>query len=85
MSEQSNTICWECVNACGDCSWSESGIPVKGWEAEESSRQSSLGTIYIVKACPMFERSTPEKDRARLLRNMESRKDPRVFGGLPWK
>ncbi len=26
--------CWDCINACGGCSWSAKGEPVPGWKAE---------------------------------------------------
>lgn len=40
MIPQKQTLCWSCGHAVPDggekgCSWSRSGIPVPGWDAEE--------------------------------------------------
>lgn len=62
MYQKSNTLCWECANACGGCSWSESLEPVKGWEAEPVTIKSYAVDSFLVKWCPEFEpemRGTP--------------------------
>ena len=58
MNEYQNhwnyTICWDCKNACGGCSWSSSLIPVKGWTAIPTHNCSQ--SSYLVTECPEFER-----------------------------
>lgn len=45
------SLCWMCGNACGKgCSWSESFIPVEGWEAIRDDKNDS----YTVVNCPKF-------------------------------
>lgn len=48
------TLCWDCKNATGDCNWSKSLIPVKGWKATPTYNKHQ--TSYIVKECPEFIR-----------------------------
>lgn len=64
------SICFDCKNACGGCSWSEVDpitkkprfVPVPGWTAQKVCL--NLGTAYgrkrivenyYVTACPQFE------------------------------
>lgn len=58
MSECQNykhhTLCWDCAKAIGDCSWSRSLIPVKGWKAIPTFN--GCPTSYIVRECPEFVR-----------------------------
>jgi len=52
------TICWDCRNATGKCSWSKDFTPVAGWVAEPTVIRSNYGTgiqSYIVKRCPLFK------------------------------
>ena len=52
------TLCWDCENACGGCSWSRPGMaaePVKGWTATRNDiKNGSKAESYIVHACPEF-------------------------------
>ena len=54
--------CWDCVNACGGCSWSREGKPVPGWEAEQTSILCCTGgqavrtESYKINFCPEFRR-----------------------------
>lgn len=54
----SNTLCWQCKRAYGDCSWSESFVPVKGWNAEptiiKGNKKEPEIYSYNVKKCPLF-------------------------------
>lgn len=63
-------ICWDCENACGDCSWSEIDVdtkrprfePVPGWTAEEVLLNMGKGRIvqsYRITACPQFRPDAP--------------------------
>ena len=58
-----DTICWSCKNACGNCSWSRSFKPVKGWKAKKTklkarrdSGNSKYEESYIVKQCPEYQK-----------------------------
>jgi predicted nucleic acid-binding Zn ribbon protein len=42
------SLCWDCQNACGGCSWSRSFEPVEGWEAKPSEDS------FFVINCPQF-------------------------------
>lgn len=55
-----STICWECRNAYGRCSWSKDFTPVDGWSAEPTEikgvgRNTTTTNSYIVKSCPLFK------------------------------
>ena len=55
------TLCWNCANATGGCSWSEYGTfqPVEGWTAERRDIRNKFGEdieSYIVIDCPEFIR-----------------------------
>ena len=55
------TLCWDCANALGGCSWSEypTQTPVEGWEAERRDIHNKQGEdieSYIVIKCPQFIR-----------------------------
>lgn len=63
-----DTICWQCANAVPSqytgCPWSEKGLPVEGWEAEDTTDKhidymsqkyiDSGQRMYNVYDCPMF-------------------------------
>lgn len=48
MIPNTETLCTDCGKACGWCSWSKEGEPVKGWTAEKTRKG------YSVKECPEF-------------------------------
>ncbi len=57
------TICWDCKNAYGGCSWSEYKVqqPVEGWKATPKLLDGNGQRIqpiqsYIVHECPLFEK-----------------------------
>lgn len=56
------TLCWDCANAVGWCSWSKDFTPVDGWDAEYVPDKDS----YRVIACPLFERDALEHGAKRL-------------------
>ena len=61
MGGKPYTICWDCKNACGGCSWSDHWrhTPVPGWTAVETKvRMNSelFAQSFIVIACPEFVR-----------------------------
>ena len=54
---KNNSICWDCANACCNCSWSQSFTPVDGWKATPTRIKQSEGVFiesYIVHECPCF-------------------------------
>ena len=58
---KNETLCWDCKNACGGCSWSRTFTPVKGWVAEPtklkgSHEYSAIIDSYKIFECPEFER-----------------------------
>lgn len=50
------SICCTCKNSTGLCSWSHNFIPVKGWEAEQTTIHNLNGDIvsYKVFKCPKY-------------------------------
>ena len=65
---EDHTICWDCQNACGDCSWSDhwKHEPVPGWKADRVPLKLGDGrytATYIVRECPEFLRDTPRKPK----------------------
>lgn len=69
-AKHNQTLCWCCANAVPDragkrgCSWSRSGIPVTGWEAERKDIKVSdgirtrLAESYVVTNCPQYVQDT---------------------------
>ena len=61
------TLCWNCANACGDCSWSDhwKHEPVPGWKASRVPIKMNGGyqTTYIVHECPEFIPEAPRKPK----------------------
>lgn len=49
-------LCWTCQRACGDCSWSQSLIPVEGWTATPSSIKTTgkEEPTYHIELCPLY-------------------------------
>ena len=64
------TICWECDNCYGGCSWSRSFKPVEGWQAVENHTTVKNGkyieerTSYTVLKCPEFTRDRPRRKKS---------------------
>ena len=59
------TLCWNCSNAYGQCSWSKDFTPVEGWNAERKDVKVTVQgyvTSYIVFECPLFEGDKDEID-----------------------
>ena len=63
MGGNTPTLCWECKNATGGCSWSADLKPVNRWCAiktrlkmHNKSGENVNQTSYIVVNCPEFKR-----------------------------
>lgn len=61
------SICWDCANATGKCSWSDSREykPVEGWKAVRNDIKVANGVMaesYLVTECPEFK---PDAERVR--------------------
>ena len=58
----SNSLCWECAKAYGDCTWSSTFEPVQGWNAKrkdicfEANGKKYISESYYVYECPEFEK-----------------------------
>lgn len=55
------TLCWDCANACGGCTWSDHWLhkPINGWTAVRADLKTKDGEVtesYIVTECPEFIR-----------------------------
>lgn len=62
------TLCWSCVNATGNCEWSEykQYKPVPGWTAVKTQvKNSAKGTFssYYVLACPKYVKDPPRQKK----------------------
>ncbi len=56
-----DSLCWHCSRATdGSCSWSNSFIPVDGWDAEKSVIKGHYSAdTFFVKGCPLFAKYEP--------------------------
>lgn len=67
---ENHTLCWDCANACGGCSWSDHWLhrPVEGWDAIRTDLKAKDGVIesYIVVECPEFERDAYQFGQRRM-------------------
>jgi len=66
------TLCWDCENACGGCSWSDhwKHTPVEGWTAKRTRLRmdkDDYGDSYIVIECPEFKRDRSDRNGPEIL------------------
>ena len=61
--QANQTICWDCANATGGCSWVDHFVPVAGWQAVPKKMKLHNGIggrketgSYVVSECPDFIR-----------------------------
>lgn len=54
--EPKDTLCWDCANCYGGCSWSREFKPVKGWTAIKTKIPTNGRIInsFNVRKCPEF-------------------------------
>ena len=64
------TLCWDCENAVGRCSWSKDFKPIDGWTAEYVPDKDS----YYVEACPQFQRDAYGGGAKRVIERSKTRK-----------
>ena len=62
---KSSSLCWNCANACGNCEWSASLEPVKGWQAVRTFNE-DYGEGYQVVQCPKFVRDAHKAGQIRM-------------------
>ena len=61
------SICWECQNACGGCSWADEFIPVDGWKAISNPiKADHMGADVVLESyqvvwCPKFITDSAER------------------------
>ncbi len=48
-----DSLCWQCSNATGGCSWSDRLEPVEGWSV--ARKKYTEGILTIVMSCPEFQ------------------------------
>ena len=56
---RTENLCWICIKAIKGCSWSESFIPVDGWNAEPDKNS------YKIRDCPLYEQNTRKNEKIR--------------------
>lgn len=66
--KQIDTLCWDCHNSTGGCSWSSEFKPVDGWEAIPTVIKNGKypENSFIVISCPCFIRDSYGYGRYRL-------------------
>ena len=82
MKRARPTVCWDCANACGGCSWSAKLEPVPGWQAEETQVSIQKGGILDsmrVTGCPQFRRDAYDKGQVRY---SDAPKDTKIYKGI---
>lgn len=57
VTSKKGSICLDCKNSGGLCSWSRNLEPVKGWDATFKKGTPGKGRpdSYRVRSCPLFE------------------------------
>lgn len=59
-ASKSETLCWKCKNAYGNCSWSKRFKPVEGWTAVPTKVNvgyKGQTDSFLVIECPQFIKS----------------------------
>lgn len=71
MVTYTQSLCWNCQKALGQCSWSDNFQPVKGWDATPTKIKTSVGNTiplidsFCVHSCPLFELDEKTKKKIR--------------------
>lgn len=49
-------LCWSCKKACGGCSWSKDGEPIKDWTADKNviPLNGKYAETYKISKCPEY-------------------------------
>ena len=58
------SLCWNCKNCFGGCSWSKSFEPVEGWRAERTTIEyfNTETPSFLVRDCPRFAVDDGERE-----------------------
>ena len=58
------SLCWNCKNCFGGCSWSESFEPVEGWNAKRTIIKylNTETPSFLVRDCPLFAPDDGERE-----------------------
>ena len=56
MARSNNQPCWSCTKFICGCSWSERGVPVDGWMAEEDKSKCGIAVTYAITHCPEYDK-----------------------------
>ena len=58
------SLCWNCKNCFGGCSWSERFEPVEGWSAERTTIEyfNTETPSFLVRDCPLFAADDGERE-----------------------
>ena len=56
-------ICWYCKHSTGNCDWSATLKPIKGWVATRTQRieNGRIVRSYKIRKCPQFEQDVFER------------------------
>ena len=49
--KRSDTLCWDCQNCTGGCTWSRIFEPVEGWTVEETAEPTWVGKVQKMIPC----------------------------------
>ena len=62
--KEDQSLCWNCKNCFGGCSWSESFEPVEGWRAERTIIKyfNTETPSFLVRNCPLFAPDDGERE-----------------------
>ena len=62
--KRDQSLCWNCKNCFGGCSWSKSFEPVEGWRAERTTIEyfNTKTPSFLVRDCPLFAVDDGERE-----------------------
>ena len=62
--KEDQSLCWNCKNCFGGCSWSKSFEPVEGWSAERTTIEyfNTETPSFLVRDCPLFAVDDGERE-----------------------
>ena len=62
--KRDQSLCWNCKNCFGGCSWAERFEPVEGWSAERTTIEyfNTKTPSFLVRDCPLFAVDDGERE-----------------------